>query len=70
MHILSKIVHFTPLSVFVQPQTQTWIKEADEKKNAKIQDIFSKEAKTTAASLGFCVCVFVCVGVCGGGGGL
>ena len=26
----------TFLSVFVQPQTQTWIKEADEKKKCKI----------------------------------
>ena len=52
MHIISKIVHFTPLSEkkFVQPQTQTWFKEADEK-NAKMQDTCSKETKTTAASL-------------------
>ena len=35
----------------VQPQTQTWIKEADEKTDAKMQDICSKETKTTAASL-------------------
>ena len=34
----------------VQPQIQTWIKEAD-KKNAKMQDICSKETKMTAASL-------------------
>ena len=34
-------------SFFVQPQTQTWIKEAGEKKS----DICSKETKTTAASL-------------------
>ena len=37
--------------VFVQPPTQTWIKEADERKNAKMQDICSKETKTTVASL-------------------
>ena len=37
--------------VFVQPQKQTWIKEAHEKKNAKMQDIYNKETKTTAASL-------------------
>ena len=36
--------------VFVQPQKQTWIKEAHEK-NAKMQDICNKETKTTAASL-------------------
>ena len=44
--------------VFVQPQPQTWIKEADEKKNAKMQDICNKETKTTAASLPFSRCFF------------
>ena len=42
--------HNCSQSFFVQPQTQTWSKEAD-KKNAKMQDICNKETKTTAASL-------------------
>ena len=40
-HFLDQIIIFNGFSielVFVQPQTQIWIKEADEK-NAKIQDI-------------------------------
>ena len=39
--------------VFVQQKKQTWIKEADEKKMKKMQDIrvCNKETKTTAASL-------------------
>ena len=47
-HLIKKL--FTSLPFFVQPQTQTWIKAADEK-NAKMQDICNKETKTTAASL-------------------
>ena len=39
------------LHSLVQPRTQTWIKEADEKKIAKMQDICNKETKMTAASL-------------------
>ena len=55
-YLLGRVNHVSQLSqllpvVFVQPQTQTWIKEADEEKNAKMQDICSKETKTTAASL-------------------
>ena len=46
-HVFSNL----PLDYFVQPQTQTWIKEAEEKKNAKMQDICNKTKKTTAASL-------------------
>ena len=48
MYRVSQLPQLLPV-VFVQPQTQTWIKEADEK---KMQDICSKETKTTAASLG------------------
>ena len=49
MYHVSQLPQLLPV-VFVQPQTQTWIKEADEK-NAKMQDICNKETKTTAASL-------------------
>ena len=54
-YLLGRVYHVSKLPqllpvVFVQPQTQTWIKEADEK-NAKMQDICNKETKTTAASL-------------------
>ena len=35
LHSLSKILHFTPLSEKKSSATQTWIKEADEKKNTQ-----------------------------------
>ena len=47
MYHVSQLPQLLPV-VFVQPQTQTWIKEADEN---KMQDICNKETKTTAASL-------------------
>ena len=49
MYHVSQLPQLLPV-VFVQPQKQTWIKEAHEK-NAKMQDICNKETKTTAASL-------------------
>ena len=50
MYHVSQVPQLLPV-VFVQPQTQTWIKATDEKKIEKMQDICNKETKTTAASL-------------------
>ena len=43
MYHVSQLPQLLPVG-FVQPQTHTWIKEADEK-NAKMQDICNKETK-------------------------
>ena len=50
MYHVSQLSHLVPV-VFVQPQAQTWIKEADEKKRKKehkknLQYICHKETKT------------------------
>ena len=52
LHIISKIVHFTPLSEkFLFSHRHKLGFKRQMKKNAKMQDICNKQTKTTAASL-------------------
>ena len=53
MHILSKIVHFTPLSekILFSHRHKLGLKRQMKKKMQKMQDICNKVTKTTAASL-------------------